>query len=107
MLGIPWLATASAYIGCQTRSMTISKGPTISNIILYPPARPNMLTNDFICSPHKYQEGNLRSPLTINRALIFKRHTKDDIINGFINQPSTIENPTYQMLKVVLHNEAQ
>lgn len=73
ILGRPWLATADAYIGCQIGDMAIAKGPTIKNLILYPPAKPNMLIDDFICSPPEYQEGNLCSPLTIGKALIIKK----------------------------------
>lgn len=85
ILFIPWLATAYAYIRCQIGSMTLTKGPSIKNLILYPLTRPNMPTKNSRWLPHKYQEGNLHSPLTIDRDIIFKRQTKDEIINAFIN----------------------
>jgi len=87
--------------------MTITKGPTIKNLILYPPATPNIPTNNSRWFPTEYQEGNLRSSLTIDKSLNFKKQTEDDIINGFINQHFIVGNPTCQMLKVVLNNEAQ
>lgn len=37
------------------------------------------------------------SPLTLDEAIIFKRKILDEVINGFINQPSTIGNPTCHM----------
>lgn len=37
ILGRPLLATADAYIGCRTGSMTITKGNPIKNLALYPP----------------------------------------------------------------------
>jgi hypothetical protein len=40
-------------------------------------------------------------------ALKLKNQLVDDIINGFINNPTTMSNPTCQMLQVVLNCEAQ
>jgi len=54
ILGRPWLATADAYIGCRIENMTIAKGLAIKNIILYPPAKPNISTDDFRCSQPEY-----------------------------------------------------
>jgi hypothetical protein len=57
--------------------------------------------------PPRYPEENLRSPLTLEVALGLKNQLEDDVINSFINNPTVIGNPTCQMLKVVLDNEAQ
>ena len=44
ILGRPWLATADAYISCQTGSMTITRGNDVKNLALYPPAQPSLTT---------------------------------------------------------------
>jgi hypothetical protein len=40
ILGWPWLATIDAYIGCQSRNMTISHDTSTKQLSLYPPAKP-------------------------------------------------------------------
>ena len=40
ILGIPWLATANAFIGCRDGEMTISNGLSTQRLILYPPTQP-------------------------------------------------------------------
>ena len=40
ILGIPWLATANAFIGCRDGEMTISNGLSTQRLILYIPAQP-------------------------------------------------------------------
>jgi len=42
ILGRPWLATVDAYIGYRQGNMTITKGPNIKNLVLYPPAQPSV-----------------------------------------------------------------
>jgi hypothetical protein len=39
ILGIPWLATTDAFIGCRTGNMIISHGTERKQITLYPPAQ--------------------------------------------------------------------
>ena len=40
ILGIPWLVTANAFIGCRDGEMTISNGLSTKILILYPTAQP-------------------------------------------------------------------
>jgi len=40
ILGIPWLVTEDAYIGCQLGNMVISNKEVTSNLILYSPTEP-------------------------------------------------------------------
>ena len=42
ILGRPWLATTDAYIGCRAGRMTITRGDSIKNIIIYLPAKPSL-----------------------------------------------------------------
>jgi hypothetical protein len=107
ILGRPWLATEDAYIGCRTGNMTISRGNATKNLILYPLAKPSLPTIHQQFPPLRYPEKNLRSPLTLEEDLRLKNHLEYDVIISFINNPTIIRNPTCQMLKVVLDNEAQ
>jgi hypothetical protein len=47
------------------------------------------------------------SPSMQEEALKIKNQLEDDVINGFINNPTTMSNPTCQMVQVVLDYEAQ
>jgi len=86
--------------------MTITKGSALKNLILYPPAKPNLLTENCQPCPYRYHEECLHSPLTLDETLRFKNQTEDDVINGFINKPSAIGNPTCQIIKAILDNES-
>ena len=44
ILGIPWLATTNAFIGCSDGEMTISNGLSTQKLALYPPAQ--LVTED-------------------------------------------------------------
>ena len=103
----PRLAIADAYIGCRTCNMTISRGDSIKNIIIYPPAKPSLPTVKIHKHPCTYWEQNIRPPLTLVEALEFKDQTEDDIINNFMSQPPTSGNLKCQMLKTILENEDQ
>ena len=86
--------------------MEIARGSAIKNLILYPPAKP---TTPFIhqqLQPRKYPTKNILPPLTLQESLGLKNQLDDDVINNFINIPTVISNPTCQMLKVVLDNDA-
>ena len=86
ILGRPWLATVDAYIGCRQGNMTITRGPDIKNLALYPPAQPSVTMTKTNKHPVSYLTDNIRSPLTIQEALDFKDQTEDDAINKFISQ---------------------
>jgi len=66
--------------------MTITKGPNIKNLVLYPPAQPSVTIIKTNKHPVSYLTDNIRSPLTIQEALDFKDQTEDDAINNFISQ---------------------
>jgi hypothetical protein len=107
ILGIPWLATSDAYLGCRMGNVTIARGTYTKNLIMYPQAKPNLPVIHQQLPPPRYPEKNLRSPLTLEEALRLKNQLEDDVIIIFINNIAIIRNPTFQMLKVVLDNEAQ
>jgi hypothetical protein len=106
ILGRLWLATTDAYIGCHTGNMKIARGSAIKNLILYPPAKPSAPFIHQQLQPPRYPTKNILPPLTLQEALGLKNQLDDDVINNFINIPTVISNPTCQMLKVILDNEA-
>lgn len=65
--------------------MTIAKGDTKKNLVLYPPAKPSLPIVKIHKQPPSYLEESIHSPLTIVEVLEFKNQTKDDVINNFIN----------------------
>lgn len=96
------MATADTYIGYREGSMIITKGDAIKNLVLYPPARPNLPIVKICKQPPTYMEESIHSPLAVAEALEFKNQTEDDVINSFINQKTTVK---CQMLKEILDNE--
>ena len=57
-----------AYIGCQTGNMTITKGDTIKNIILYPPAKPSLPITSLQLRPQRDLEENRGESIEAIRA---------------------------------------
>ena len=107
ILGQPWLAMTDAYIGGRTGSMTVTRGNSVKNIIIYLPAKPSLPTIKIHKHPDTYWEQNIRPPLTLAEALEFKDQTKDDVISNVMNQPRKPENLKCQMMKTVLEHEGQ
>jgi hypothetical protein len=107
ILGRPWIATIDAYIGCRTGNMTITRGGITKKLILYHLAKPSPTFVYPQFPPPRYLERDLRAPLMQEESLKLKNQLEDDVISGFINNPATMRNPTYQMLQVVLECEEQ
>jgi hypothetical protein len=57
--------------------------------------------------PPQYPEKDLCAPLTMKEALKNKNQLEDDVISGFIKNPTAISNPTCQMLQAVMDCEAR
>ena len=87
--------------------MTITRGDSIKNIIIYPPAKPSLPTIKIQKHPCTYWEKNIHPPLTLVEALEFKDQTEDDVINNFMNQSPMLGNLKCKILKIVLENEDQ
>jgi hypothetical protein len=107
ILGRPWLTTADAYISCRSGTLKIVRGGVTRNLILYPPAKPSPMIVYPQFPPPRYTEKDLCAPLTMEKSLNHKTQLEDDVISGFLNNPTTVSNPTCQMLQVVLDYEAQ
>ena len=65
--------------------MTITRGNSIKNIVIYPPAKPNLPTIKSCKHQDTYWEQNIRPPLTLVEALEFKNQTKDDLNSNVMN----------------------
>lgn len=107
VLAIPWLATEDVYIICQKGNTKIVKGIIVEKFIIYPPTIPSLPIDNHQLFPPKYHEENQYPPITLDEALTFKGKTEDGVISGFINQMSTIVNPTCQMLKKMFNDVGQ
>ena len=107
ILGRPWLATADAYIGCRQGNMTITRGPDIKNLILYPPAQPRITMMRTNLRSTSYITDNIRPPLTFQEALDFKDQTEDDANNKFINQTESTSYTQCFMIKAAFDNELE
>jgi hypothetical protein len=87
--------------------MTITRGGITKNLILCPPAKPSPTFVYPQFPPPRYPERDLRAPLMREESIRLKNQLEDDVISGFINNPSTMSNLTCQMLQYFLDCEAQ
>ena len=86
--------------------MTISDGPKIKNLTLYPPTRPSLEAETPLWMEIEEEEG-VQPLLMIGKALNFKYETKDDAINNFISEPTSVNKQIYQILNGTLGEEEQ
>eukprot|EP00253_Pinus_taeda_P035930 PITA_35930 len=107
ILGRPWLATVDAYISSRQGNMTINKGPDVKNLVLYPPAQPSLPTIKTNQYPVSYLTNNIRSPLTVQKALDFKDQTEDDSINNFISQTESRSHTQCFMIEAAFDSELE
>ena len=87
--------------------MTITKGPDIKNLVLYPPAQLSVTIIKTNKHPVSYLTDNIRSPLTIQEALDFKDQTEDDAINNFISQTESKSCTQCHMIEATFDNELE
>jgi len=85
--------------------MTITEGPNIKNLVIYPPTQPSVTMIKTNKHPVSYLTDNIRSPLTIQEALDFKDQTEDDAINNFISQIECISCTQCHMIEAAFDNE--
>jgi hypothetical protein len=105
ILGRPWLATIDAFISCRSGSMTISNGYETKQLTLYPHATPLINNDNSVWVDFDYQ---LTQPiLTIGQALSLKYATKDEVINNFICEPSSVTPETHNQLAALLESDNQ
>ena len=109
ILGRPWLATTDAYIECRSGNMLISNGSSKKSLVLYPPARPNLVACPREASEEcplwaDYEEEyeDVRPVLTIGKALHFQNETEDETINTFISCPNSAPQSAQQLLATIM-----
>ena len=86
--------------------MTISDGTETENLTLYPPVRPSLEAETSLWMEPEEEEG-VQPLLNIGKALTFKDETKDDAINNFISEPTSVNKEVYQILNITLGKEEQ
>ena len=108
ILGRPWLATIDAYIECRYENMLISNGTSTKSLVLYPPARPNLVACPkeppkecplWVDYEEEYED--VRPVLTIGKALHFQNETEDETINTFISCPNSAPQSAQQILATI------
>ena len=87
--------------------MTITRGDSLKNIIIYPPTKPSLPTVKIHKHPDTYWEQKIRPPLTLVEALEFKDQTEDEVISNIMNKPPKPKNLKCRMMKTVLEHEGQ
>eukprot|EP00253_Pinus_taeda_P009629 PITA_09629 len=105
ILGRPWLATTDAFISCRSGSITISNGQETKQLTLYPHATP-MINNDNSIWVD-YEDEETQPILTVGQALTLKDSTKDELINNFISEPSSVSSEIHNHLTTILESESQ
>jgi hypothetical protein len=96
ILGRPWLATADAFIGCRSSSMTISDDYNTKRLTLYPHATPSAKPK--ISLWMDTEDESALPMLTIGKSLSFKDETEDELINCFICDSSIVTWNTHHRL---------
>jgi hypothetical protein len=81
----------------------ISNRKTANKLILYPLAKPIEDHDNPLWDELEPEEGGIQPIVTISNALFFKDETKDDTINKFISNPSSITQPTFHLLDSVMN----
>ena len=92
ILGIPWLDTASAFIGCRDGEMTISNGLSTQKLALYPPAQPVTETLWWLDCP--FGDENIEYlffPSDYSWAL--QEQTTKNVLNQFVSSTTCIDFP--------------
>lgn len=87
--------------------MTITSGPDIKNLVLDPPAQPSLTMIKTNQLPVSYLTDNIRSPLTVQKALDFKDQIEDDAINNFISQTESRSHTQCFMIDATFDSELE
>ena len=86
--------------------MAISYGTETKNLTLYPLAQPTLEVETPLWMELEEEEG-VQPLLTIGKDLNFKDETKDDAINSFISEPTSVNKFFYQILNGTLGKKEQ
>jgi len=85
VLGRPWLATTDAFLGCRSGTMYISRGESVKQIKLYPPAQPKIETQHILWYDNEASDVETTQPIfTIDQIKSFQEVTKENQISTFL-----------------------
>jgi len=79
---------------------------TTNNSILYPLAKPIIECENPLRSEFELYEDDTYPLLTITKALHYKNES-DDVILGFINDPSIVTEPLYRLVSFIMGNRVR
>jgi len=102
IVGRLWITITNDFISCIFWFMTIFDGTT-NNSILYPLAKPIIECENPLRSKFELYEDDTYPLLTITKALLYKNES-DDVILGFINDPSIVTEPLYRLGSFIMGN---
>ena len=89
ILGRPWLATANVFIGCREGILTISNGPSLQNLTMYPPAQP-MAKLLWLKNP--YGDEEIEQPLlSISQSRGLEDQKENNILDQFISATTSVD----------------
>jgi hypothetical protein len=96
ILGIPWLATVDAFIGCRSGSMTISDGYNTKKLTMFPHATPSAEPENSLWMDT--EDESALPVLTIGKSLSFKDEIEDELIKCFIFDSFVVTHNTHHRL---------
>jgi hypothetical protein len=91
-LGIPWLATMNAFIGCREGEITISNGLSIQKLTIYSPAQTIMGNIWWLECP--YENDKWEEPMLLSdHSLTLQEKTTENVLNQFISAITCVDFP--------------
>lgn len=87
ILGIPWLATTYAFLGCRSGNMTITNRAKTKRINLYPPNKPLLELEDTHWIVEEHNSKIIHPVLTIAQAMSLEENIEENLINCYISNP--------------------
>ena len=94
ILGIPWIATTKAFIGCRDGEMTISNGLSTQRHVLYPPAQPVTEKLWWLECPFGDEDFDYLS-LPSDYSWALQEQTTENLLNQFVYSTTCIDLPQY------------
>jgi hypothetical protein len=92
VLGLPWLATAYAFISCSSGEMTISNGTHSQKLVLFPPAQPTQEIPIWLENPYA-EEDCIRPLLTLEQVRGMQEPSNEQVLSLFLADTNCIEYP--------------
>jgi len=108
ILGRPWLANANAHIGYRGGNTNIYHDKHTKHHTLFPPSKPNTNHENTIwIENEEVDEESIQLVFSINTTLCLKDDTKNNIINGFLSNPSTSSDFNAQLSNTIMYTNQE